>query len=137
MRKALWLLIFVLVVGCASAQSAPVLVVAKTLTFAWDAVSTLTDGTAIPSGGVVTYEVLTRPTGGTAITVLATTSSLSSVINFPTAWVSVDPGVRAVLTYQSTVIRSAETWASVKGTPAPFVVLTGVPPGSPASIHIQ
>lgn len=57
--KKLFIIFAILIV--ASIASAQTWYEANQVTFAWDAVTTLSDGTAIPSGNTVKYQVYTKP----------------------------------------------------------------------------
>ena len=129
------LFLAVLMVACVSA--APVMIVAKQASIAWDSVTKLADGSALPAGGTIAYDVVVQPTGGGTTTVLATVSTTQATVNFPAPWSLYDVGVRAVLTYQGNNILSAVAWGSIAGTPSPFSFLSGQAPGTTSNLRLQ
>ncbi|MBZ5672305.1 MAG: hypothetical protein LAO04_21610 [Acidobacteriia bacterium] len=131
------MLIILLLAAALHLQGAPLLVIAKTANIAWDPVTKLADGSALPAGGTISYDVVVQPTGGGTTTVLATVSTTQATVNFPAPWSLYDVGVRAVLTYQGNNILSAVAWGSVAGTPSPFSFLSGQAPGTTSNLRLQ
>ncbi|NIT57294.1 MAG: hypothetical protein GWN00_13985, partial [Aliifodinibius sp.] len=53
---------------------------ADSIVFAWDAPTTYEDGTAIPDGLVISYDVYTKNVDGSNITMMLTTNDLQSTV---------------------------------------------------------
>lgn len=104
---------------------------------AWDAVTKLADGTPVPVGEVVKYEVLrARPAAKASAVVVGETAALEYVISFPAEgdWVV---GVRAVRTVGTERIVSDINWSDVSGIPSPFVLRYYRGPAVPENLRMK
>lgn len=127
----------------AFAQGSITWVAANEKTVAWDAVTTLEDGTTIPAGSAITYEVFRAGEGRTNVTAAGATSSTQFTVAFPAEgkWLV---GVRAKREMTdpnnpATVITeySATSWSDdpVATTPGPFGIITFKKPASPKGMR--
>ena len=136
MRKAF---VILLLAAALYAQAAPVVVVATKVTALWDPVTKQADGTSIPSGVTLTYDLFLSPPGDAGPLMYATgiTSGAGTLVTLPAAWTAYAIGVRAVLTSQGVTVNSAITWSDVGGTPSPFYCLSGQPPAATVNLRVQ
>ena len=138
MRRVLLVLIALLAAGLAFSQTTPTVVVAKSNTYTWPAApNILSDGTPVPSGAVITYDLVSRAPGGTALTVLTSASALTATITYPVLWVPLDVGIRTDMTIGGQTLQSVVAWGSAIGLPAPFTVFPGVTPSPTASLTVK
>jgi hypothetical protein len=136
--KALALVLLLMALASA-AFATPVVVVATKVTAIWDPVTKQADGTPIPSGVTLTYDLFLSPPGDAGPLMYATgiTSAAGTLVTLPVAWTAYAIGVRAVLTSQGVTINSAVTWSDVGGTPSPFYCFSGQPPAPTVNLRVQ
>jgi hypothetical protein len=101
MKKFLIVLAFLLVVFEAGSSAAAVTtwVSGSSLTVGWNAITTFTDGTTIPSGDVIKYDVYYKPDGATAPPYVKVTTSPIAALSYivaPTAEGKFNIGVVAI-----------------------------------------
>jgi len=104
---------------------------------AWDAVTKLADGSPVPTGDAISYEVLRAPAGNKAsAVVVGETPQLQFAVTFPSEgdWVV---GVRAVRTTGTERLMSDINWSDVGGTPNPFVLRYYRGPAVPGNLRLQ
>jgi hypothetical protein len=119
--KRIMILLLILVVGVvAFAQTA---IVTSNPTVGWQAVTKLSDGTVVPTGDIISYDVVISPyvSGQAPVpTFLANVSSLNYHVTFSGEGQYV-VGVRTKrVVSDGTVMYSDYVWSSVGGTPSPF-----------------
>jgi hypothetical protein len=130
--KRLWPLILlctVLVVGLANAQT---IHYANQATIAWDAVTKYQDGTNLPTGTVVKYEIYLKD--GTQ-TLLGETTATQFTVTL-TDYLIHDVGVRSNITVGGTKYFSEVAWASVDGVP-PFVLQRYPAPAKVQNLKVE
>jgi hypothetical protein len=131
MKKA-WVIAFILLIAVVSVGFGAV-VYTNQITIGWDAVTKLGDGTNIPVGDLVSYQVYTKK--GTATEVLVgEVTSLQQTITF-TVEGDYLIGVRAKRTVTGgAIVYSPITWSNstdIAAVPVPFSVGYYLPPGAP------
>lgn len=140
----LTLILFFCLVGVAFAQNPLKVIVPNQSTIEWEAVTILSDGTPIPTGEVVTYQIFLGPypiPGGQDpndagnFTLKDSTSATTSTINFDSEGVYL-AGVRAVRTIALVETYSDISWSSdpiISVTPWYYVFIT--PYAQPTGLH--
>jgi hypothetical protein len=128
-------LILVTLLCAALTCSAQETIVANAVVVAWDAVTTLVDGTQLPAGDSVDYEVLIALNKDVPI-IKGRTDQLEFSIVFDqegTYFI----GVRAIRIHNSEESISEIAWSDdIQYAPNPFVVLYLLPPSNPDGIRI-
>jgi hypothetical protein len=115
MKRTLAALLMVAVILCATHAMAQVWYDANQVTFAWDAVTKLADGTTIPAGNTVKYQVYSKPNSvSTGVKVGTEITATQLLISFSVEG-SYFLGVEA-LRYNGTTLISKSapiTWSDV------------------------
>lgn len=130
--KRAWVIAVILLIFVASVGFGAV-VYTNQITVGWDAVTKLGDGTTIPAGDAIAYQVYTKK--GTAAEVLVgEINSLQQTITF-TVEGDYLIGVRTKRTVTGgAIVYSPITWSNstdVAAVPVPFSVGYYLPPGAP------
>jgi len=123
------LLCVVLAVGLASAQTVHY---ANQSTIKWDAVTKYQNGTTLPAGTVVTYEIYLKDGSQT---LLGETTNTQFVVTL-TDYLIHDVGVRSYITVSGTKYFSEVAWSSVDGVP-PFVLQVYPAPAKVANLKVE
>jgi hypothetical protein len=133
-RKYFWtILITILSVGLAvGLASAQTIHYANQATIAWDAVTKYQDGTNLPTGTVVKYEIYLKD--GTQ-TLLGETIAVQFTVTL-TDYLIHDVGVRSNITVGGTKYFSEVAWASVDGVP-PFVLQRYPAPAKVLNLRVE
>lgn len=132
MRKTLFFIAIVILLGCLSLGFAQVIHYANQTTIAWDPVTKYQDGTVLPAGTVVSYEIYLKD--GTQ-TLLGLTTATQFTVTL-TDYLIHDVGVRAGITISGTKYFSEVAWASVDGVP-PFVLQRYPAPAKVQNLRVE
>ena len=128
-RAILIIALLILFAGLAIGQT---IHYANQATIQWDAVTKYQNGTALPAGTVVTYEVYLKD--GTQ-TLLGETTTTQFVVTL-TDYLIHDVGVRAAITVGGTKYFSELAWSSVDGVP-PFVLQVYPAPAKVQNLRVE
>ena len=131
MRKV-WIILIALLMISISVAWAQTVHYANQSTIAWDAVTKYQDGTVLPTGTVVSYEIYLKD--GTQ-TLLGLTTSTQFTVTL-TDYLIHDVGVRASITVGGTKYFSEVAWASVDGVP-PFVLQRYPAPAKVLNLRVE
>jgi len=132
MKRTIFFIVFVILLGCLSLAWAQTVHYANQSTIAWDAVTKYQDGTVLPTGTVVSYEIYLKD--GTQ-TLLGLTTSTQFTVTL-TDYLIHDVGVRASITVGGTKYFSEVAWASVDGVP-PFVLQRYPAPAKVQNLRVE
>ena len=132
MRKALFFIAIVILLGCLSVGWTQTVHYANQTTIAWDPVTKYQDGTTLPAGTVVSYEIYLKD--GTQ-TLLGLTTATQFTVTL-TDYLIHDVGVRAGITISGTKYFSEVAWASVDGVP-PFVLQRYPAPAKVLNLRVE
>jgi hypothetical protein len=130
------LLILVILLCAALACSAQEVIVANAIIIAWDAVTTLVDGTQIPAGDTVDYQVFIALNKDVPIDKGRTNGEVQHAISFDqegTYFV----GVRAIRIHNNEESISEIAWSDdPEHAETPFVIMYLLPPNDPGGIRV-
>jgi ribosomal protein L27 len=133
MKRILFFIAIVILLACLSIGWAQTVHYTNQITIAWDAVTKLADGTTIPAGDVIAYQVYTKKGTGAEVMV-GEANSLQQTITF-TVEGEYLIGVRTKRTITGGVVTYSDiTWsnsADVVAVPSPFSVGYYLPPDAP------
>jgi hypothetical protein len=106
---------------------------ANQATIQWDAVTTYLDGTNLPTGTIVTYEIYLKDGVQTKFGETTTTQFTVTL----TDYLIHDVGVRAAITLSGKTYYSEITWSSIEGKPDPFVLQVYPAPAKVQNLRVE
>jgi hypothetical protein len=132
MKRVIFIIAIVILLGCLSVGWTQTVHYANQTTIAWDAVTKYQDGSVLPAGTVVSYEIYLKD--GTQ-TLLGLTTATQFTVTL-TDYLIHDVGVRAGITISGTKYFSEVAWASVDGVP-PFVLQRYPAPAKVQNLRVE
>jgi hypothetical protein len=132
MKRILFFIVIIILLACLSVGWAQVVYYANQTTIAWDAVTKYQDGTILPAGTIVSYEIYLKD--GTQ-TLLGLTTATQFTVTL-TDYLIHDVGVRASITVGETKYFSEVAWSSVEGI-SPFVVQRYPAPAKVQNLRVE
>ena len=142
MKRLLVLAFLVLaVLGWAAPVTTPV--TASPATILWDPITKLGDGSAIPAGDTIAYELYMQPctsagvATGTATLVATVTSGTGSLVLAAEGWYVVGVRTKRTLSGSGSVVFSDYAWSQVVGSPNPWFLAYNKAPSIPQNLRMQ